>query len=236
MKLLRRISTIDPSETFKFSQYKWWNEKNALHPFADLRIEYIKKRLGVSNFSGLKILDIGCGGGIMTERLGRLGGEVLGIDPSQEAINTALDHLPSNLKSRVSFKNCEIPEVDGKYDIVLASEVIEHVNDPQQFLKDLSEKVNDSGSVFITTVSRNIESWVLGILISEYVLGIVEPGTHKWEKFINPEELSSFCKASGLEIADQQGWILNLCSFKASFTSHERLGYLAHCLKTSKNF
>ena len=231
MKLIRRLSTVDPSESVKFAQYKWWNPRTALHPFSDIRIEYMKNRLGLKSFNGLRILDIGCGGGIMTERLARLGGQVTGIDPSQEAIDVAEAHLPRVLRSRVQYQNCEVTDVKDTFDVVIASEVIEHVTDPRQFVSEVTEKVADNGSLFMTTVSRTMESWVLGIVVSEYVLGIVEPGTHQWEKFVNPEELTEMCRDAGIEVMDRQGWILNPVSFKASFTNYEKLGYLFHCLK-----
>lgn len=232
MNLLRRFSNVDPAETLKFSLYKWWSPRNALHPFSDLRIQYIKNRLGLQTFSGLNILDIGCGGGLMTERFARLGGNVTGIDPTDEAIITAKNHLPSVLKGKVKYLQCEVSEITEKYDIVIASEVIEHVNDPKKFVSEIAEKVSENGSIFITTVSRTSESWILGILISEYVLGIVEPGTHQWEKFINPDELRLMCQDNGLEVMDRQGWVLNPVNFKASFTDYEKIGYLFHCLKS----
>ena len=115
----------------------------------------------------------------MTERFARLGADVTGIDPTQEAIDVATNHLPSALKARVNYKKCEVADINEKFDIVLASEVIEHVTDPKVFMKEISCKANDEGNVFITTVNRTTQSWVLGIIVSEYILGIVEPGTHQ---------------------------------------------------------
>lgn len=231
-RLVQRFaSTVDPAEMQRFAVYKWWNPNNVLHPFSDLRAEYIKTRLQVQNFKGLRILDVGCGGGIMSERLGRLGASIVGIDPSQEAINVASLHLPKVLKENVEYRNCELSAVDEKFDVVLASEVIEHVTDPQVFLNDLSGKVKDNGAVFLTTVSKTPESWLLGIVASEYVLKIVDPGTHQWEKFISPEDLTRMCNLSGLEVHHSNGWFVDFLKFRAFFTSYSRLGYLFHCTK-----
>ena len=167
----------------------------------------------------------------MTERLGRLGATVTGIDPTQEAINTASLHLPSNLKKNVNYIKCELSDVNETYDVVLASEVIEHVNNPGVFIKEVSEKINKEGSAFITTISRNVESWLFGIVLSENLLRIVEPGTHQWDKFINPDELIRMCTDNGLEVMDQQGWMLDIFRFKTFLTSYDRIGYLVHCLK-----
>eukprot|EP00358_Blepharisma_japonicum_P001031 CAMPEP_0202947484 /NCGR_PEP_ID=MMETSP1395-20130829/11648_1 /ASSEMBLY_ACC=CAM_ASM_000871 /TAXON_ID=5961 /ORGANISM="Blepharisma japonicum, Strain Stock R1072" /LENGTH=128 /DNA_ID=CAMNT_0049648785 /DNA_START=186 /DNA_END=569 /DNA_ORIENTATION=- len=128
----------------------------------------------------MKILDVGCGGGLVTERLARLGGTVVGIDPTPEAIDVAQDHLPTHLKDKVQYKNCEVVEVEGTYDLVIASEVLEHVNSPDVFLKQVADRAIPGGSVILTTVNRTIESYLLAIYAAENVLGIVEPGTHNW--------------------------------------------------------
>jgi polyprenyldihydroxybenzoate methyltransferase / 3-demethylubiquinol 3-O-methyltransferase len=232
MKLFRLFSTVDPAETSRFASYDWWSQKNVLHPFSDLRVEFMQTSLKKTRFSGLSLLDVGCGGGIMSERLGRLGGSVLGIDPTSEAISVAQDHLPHSLSSKVRYLNCELDQVPETFDVVLASEVIEHVVDPERFLTDAASRVKENGSLFITTVNRTPEAWLLGIILSEYVLRIVEPGTHQWEKFIAPEEVARIGKKAGLHMQSCKGWFLDYFRFKAFFTDCDRLGYLMHFTKT----
>ena len=228
----RRFSTVDPKETTRFSTYKWWNPKNALHPFTDVRVSYLKKMLNlkeVKPFENMRILDIGCGGGLISERLGRLGGRVLGIDPTPEAIEVAKAHLPPYLRSRVEYENIELSQVNGTFDLVIASEVIEHVLNPGQFLKDISERAESN--VFISTVNRTPEAYWVGIWAAENVLGIVEPGTHDFSKFLTPEELKNYCQEANLEVVDLKGWFLDYLRFKAFEVDTLRIGYMAHCTK-----
>lgn len=235
-KSLRRFTTVDPKEQIIFSGYKWWNSDNALHPYTDVRIKFIKDHLGLEGakpFTNVRVLDVGCGGGIVSERLGRLGATVLGVDPTPEAIEAANEHLPSYLREKVKYRNCEVSQVEGTFDLVVASEVIEHVSDPKEFLKQVSLRASPGGSVFLSTVNRTIESWLLAIIAAENIIGIVEPGTHSWDKFITPEELDQMCRDSNLDIKDTKGWFLDIMNFKALEVDNNRIGYMCHCIKDS---
>ncbi|KAJ0065915.1 hypothetical protein NL108_000160, partial [Boleophthalmus pectinirostris] len=155
--------------------------------------------------AGLKILDVGCGGGLLTEPLGRLGASVLGIDPVEDSIGTAQLHssYDPDLRHRVRYRACSLEEltserpegaeageeVVGQFDAVVASEVVEHLADLETFAYCCSLVLKPGGSLLITTLNKTNLSWLLGILVAENVLRIVPQGTHEWEKFISPEEL-----------------------------------------------
>ena len=231
MRLRRLFTTVDPKETLRFAEYKWWSSSNVLHPFSDLRVQFIKEQTSSNTLNGFEILDVGCGGGLLTERMARLGGRVVAIDPTTEAIEVAKSHLPKYLTDRVAYQNCDLTSVSQSFDIVVASEVIEHVSDSKLFITQLSEKIKPGGHLFLTSVSKTWEAWFLGIFVSEQILRIVEPGTHQWEKFINPSDLIKDCEASQLQFIHKKGWFVDLLKYQTFFTDYDRLGYLLHFIK-----
>ncbi|XP_046670864.1 ubiquinone biosynthesis O-methyltransferase-like isoform X2 [Homalodisca vitripennis] len=191
---------------------EWWDPQGsmkALHAMNDLRIPFIKnglvnshrlKALEVKNkvkfLEGIKILDIGCGGGILTEALARLGGSVTGIDPSEQLIAVARAHTlsqPNATPPSYTATTVEeyAPSVMAQYDVAVASEVIEHVPDKDSFLAATVATLKLGGSVFLTTPNRTLFSWLGGIVMAENVLNIVPKGTHNYSKFIKPAELSA---------------------------------------------
>ncbi|KAF5896974.1 ubiquinone biosynthesis O-methyltransferase, mitochondrial, partial [Clarias magur] len=203
-------STLDPDEVRKFQVLadKWWDTRGEfalLHAMNELRVPFIRDNL-LSVYSGgeigrplagLKILDVGCGGGLLTEPLGRLGAEVLGVDPVEVSVRTAELHssLDPALKGRVRYRSCtleELTEEEGNeeaFDAIVASEVLEHLADLDTFVHCCYRILKPGGSVFATTISRTQLSYILGIIMAEQVLRIVPRGTHEWDKFITPVEL-----------------------------------------------
>ena len=176
----------------------------ALHSFNPLRIKLIRDGLANTGhqeikpskpLTGLNILDVGCGGGILSEPLARIGATVTGIDASKELISLANDHLKLDvsLSNNLKYINTTIEdytkELKEKYHVVVASEILEHVIDHELFLKSCSEALLPNGSLFITTLNKNIVSWLGGIVAAEYVLRLLPLGTHDWNKFISPEEV-----------------------------------------------
>ena len=230
--LIRRLfSSVDPKETLRFSSLKWWSPANPLHTFSDLRIKYIMNQVHLSNLNGLKVLDVGCGGGLMCERLAQQGADVTGVDPTENAIQIAQSHLPDDLKDKVKYVLGEVTDINDKFDLILSSEVIEHVNDPEEFLIEIVNRLKPRGDLFLSTLNKTFESWFCGILWAEHILGTIDPGTHTWSKFIPPEVLKKSCEKNKLEVWDVQGWVLDPINVKAYFADYTRIGYLMHCRK-----
>ena len=204
-------NTIDQKEIEQFSliSNKWWDQKGpfaALHKMSNVRIQFIlrnakrlinKKQTDTKPLNGLTCLDVGCGGGILSEPLKRLGAIVTGIDASDKAIVIAKDHA---LKSRldITYKctstsdliKAQNKNVFNKFDIVISSEIIEHVKDRQKFLFDISELSRFGGLVIFTTINKSILGVVVGKYIAENVLGVLPKGTHNYKKFISPNDLA----------------------------------------------
>jgi len=199
-------STIDSSEIAKFTAMadEWWDEKGKfrpLHLLNPIRIGYVREKaiayFGLPDnllpFKGLKILDIGCGGGLLSEPKARLGGEVTGIDAGEKNINIAKAHLAKSAVS-VDYRNITIEELaktGEKFDIILNMEVIEHVADVSLFLKSCAEVLKPNGLMFIATINRTAKAFATAIIGAEYVLRLLPRGTHDWKKFLKPSEINS---------------------------------------------
>lgn len=218
--------TVDPEEIERFSRIaeEWWDEKGKfrpLHHINPLRLGYIRDQacahLGRNpekrdSFSGLKLLDIGCGGGLLCEPLTRLGAKVTGIDASQKNIAVASLHAEkmgleieyvATTPEAMTAKNSET------FDIVLALEVIEHVADVTAFLHACSAVVKPGGLLFISTLNRTIKSYALAIVGAEYVLRWLPRGTHSWQKFLKPSELCSAVRKEGINIVHMTGLVFD---------------------------
>jgi 2-polyprenyl-6-hydroxyphenyl methylase/3-demethylubiquinone-9 3-methyltransferase len=183
-------------EHFSKDSARWWDESGPfkpLHALNPVRLGYIKEHicahfskesLSLTPFTGLKILDIGCGGGLVCEPLARLGATVSGADADQQAIDVAKEHaVQSGLE--IEYLNKPAEEIKTKFDVVLALEIIEHVEDPSAFVASVSNLVKANGLVIFSTLNRTAKSYALGILAAEYLLQWVPHGTHSWKKFVN---------------------------------------------------
>jgi 2-polyprenyl-6-hydroxyphenyl methylase/3-demethylubiquinone-9 3-methyltransferase len=218
-------AALDPAEVEKFSQLaaEWWNPAGkfaVLHKFNPVRLGYIREqvtaRLRRDPFeprplSGLRLLDVGCGGGLLCEPMARLGAAVTGIDPSERNIATASVHAEEmglSIDYRVATAE-DTRAAGATFDVVLAMEVIEHVPSPVNFVSTCAELLKPGGLLFIATLNRTLKSFGLAIIGAEYVLGWLPKGTHQWEKFITPEELENWLLASNLEIRDRTGVAYN---------------------------
>ena len=219
-------TTIDPLEKEKFSKMaeEWWDPTGkfkALHKFNPKRIEFIRDKLvehfsiesDLENpFSNLDILDIGCGGGLLSEPMSRLGANVTGIDIVDKNINVAKTHSEEqNLE--IDYKITTAEELalgKKKFDVILNMEVIEHVADLNLFIESCEKLLKKNGLLFFATLNRNILSFGLAIVGAEYILGWLPKGTHNWKKFITPEELKIIFRSSGLNITDIMGMKLSL--------------------------
>uniref|UniRef100_A0A8C6V3U7 Ubiquinone biosynthesis O-methyltransferase, mitochondrial n=1 Tax=Neogobius melanostomus TaxID=47308 RepID=A0A8C6V3U7_9GOBI len=261
---LRSISqtTVDPDELRRFQSLanKWWDEQGefaALHAMNDLRVPFIRDNLlnvhrghqTGKPLAGLKILDVGCGGGLLTEPLGRLGASVLGIDPVVESIGTAQLHssYDPDLRHKVSYRACSLEELNsdgpegaetavegaGQFDAIVASEVVEHLADLETFAYCCSLVLRPGGSLFITTLNKTNLSWLLGIVVAENVLRIVPAGTHEWEKFIIPEDLERLLESNGFSVQSVKGMLYNPVTGAWSWTNSTAINYALHAVKLS---
>ena len=216
-------NTIDKKEIEKFSKIaeEWWNPTGKfkpLHKFNPIRIKYIKNNL-IYDFSlknkkkplnGLKILDIGCGGGLLSEPLARLGAKVTGIDAIKRNIEIAKHHLK---KSKLDIKYYNFsPEkfvTKNKYDVILNMEIVEHVDNVDIFIKQSSKFLKKSGIMFIATLNQTLKSYIVAIIGAEYILKWLPIGTHDWQKFVKPDELIKICKKNSLSIKKIDGISFN---------------------------
>jgi 2-polyprenyl-6-hydroxyphenyl methylase/3-demethylubiquinone-9 3-methyltransferase len=198
------LNTQDQAELnhFKTLSETWWDEEGPfriLHAITPFRVAFIKEK--VEFLKGLRILDVGCGGGLLCEPLARLGADVVGIDPVKENIEVAQSHakeMDLNI-TYLPYAIEDLPSDFTSFDIIVASEIIEHVNDPKGFLKACVERLSPQGCLVMTTFNKTLKSYLLGVLIAEHVLGWAPRGTHSWEKFIPPEDLTKQLLALGLE-------------------------------------
>jgi 2-polyprenyl-6-hydroxyphenyl methylase / 3-demethylubiquinone-9 3-methyltransferase len=213
--------SLDPAEVEKFSKLaaEWWNPKGkfgVLHVFNPVRLAWIKEQVcGRLNldpfdrqpFKGLRILDIGCGGGLLCEPMARLGATILGVDPSQSNINTATIHaLEQDLDIDYRAATAEdLAANSEKFDVILNMEVIEHVADPQAFVATCAAMLKPGGLIFVATLNRTLKSFALAIVGAEYVLGWLPRGTHHWEKFIKPQELHHWLSANSVTVKSECG-------------------------------
>ena len=223
---MSNTADIREIEQFSLLSNRWWDKSgpfSALHKMSNARIEFIKNNANriVNNektetkfLDGLECLDIGCGGGILSERLSRLGARVTGIDASESSINVAKQH---SIKSRLEINYRCITTTDllknekekfsNKFDIVIASEVIEHVNERKVFLSDISKLCRSGGLVVFTTINKSFLGIILGKFFAENILNVVPKNTHNPEKFISPQELSSEAQEHNIILDNFVGFI-----------------------------
>jgi 2-polyprenyl-6-hydroxyphenyl methylase / 3-demethylubiquinone-9 3-methyltransferase len=217
--------SLDPAEVEKFSKIaaEWWNPTGkfaVLHVFNPVRLAYIKEQVTARfardpferrPFQGLRFLDIGCGGGLLTEPMARLGAEITGIDPSARNISTASVHSQEQ-ELAIDYRAMtaeELAQQGESFDVILNMEVIEHVADPKAFVETCASLLKPGGLIFIATLNRTLKSFGLAIIGAEYILGWLPRGTHQWEKFVTPDELASWLAVNGLKQLDRTGVTYN---------------------------
>ncbi|KAM6278898.1 ubiquinone biosynthesis O-methyltransferase, mitochondrial isoform 2-T5 [Porphyrio hochstetteri] len=244
-------SSVDPKEMKKFQllAQKWWDEDgeySALHSMNDIRVPFIRDTLlsMSSNYSlgsplsGVKILDVGCGGGLLSEPLGRLGASVTGIDPLEDNIRTAERHKSFDpvLAKRIQYKCSSLEEIVEEsmetFDVIVASEVVEHVADLEMFIKCCFQLLKPEGSLFITTINKTQLSYILGIVVAEKIVGIVPEGTHEWEKFVPPEELEHLLESNGFSVKAVNGMLYNPLSGSWSWMENTSINYAMHAVRS----
>tara|TARA_Y100000741_G_scaffold361988_1_gene346937 strand:- start:757 stop:1485 length:729 start_codon:yes stop_codon:yes gene_type:complete len=234
-------NTIDKKEIEKFSKIaeEWWNPTGKfkpLHKFNPIRIKYIKDNL-IKDFNlknkkkplqGLNLLDIGCGGGLLSEPLSRLGAKVTGIDPIKRNIEVARHHLK---KSKLNIKYYNVsPEKFkpiNKYDVILNMEIIEHVENVDFFIKQSSRLLKKSGIMFVATLNQTLKSYLFAIVGAEYILKWLPIGTHDWQKFIKPDQLIKICKKNSLNLKNVDGISFNPIFDKWNISIDKSVNYIA---------
>ena len=241
-----KTNTINKKEIEKFSRIaeEWWDPEGKfkpLHKFNPVRISYIKDKvissLKLKNKSNkplqkVKILDIGCGGGLLSEPMSRLGADVTGIDASDKNINVARLHAKkNNLKIKYICSSPENLDVKNKFDVILNMEIIEHVEDVEFFLKSCSNLLKKNGLMFVATLNKTLKSYLFAIIGAEYVLKWLPIGTHEWEKFIKPEELISILEKNNLKLDKIDGMNFNLINNKWSVSNDKSVNYIAKFIK-----
>ena len=238
--------TINKKEIDKFSKLadEWWDPEGKfkpLHKFNPVRLRYIKdtitKKFGNKSeklpLKDIKILDIGCGGGLLSEPLSRLGATVTGIDASDRNIKIAKMHLK---KSKLDINYyCSSPEkfvAKEKFDVVLNMEIVEHVDNVDFFLLKSSELLKKDGLMFIATLNKTLKSYVFAIIGAEYILKWLPIGTHDWNKFLKPEDLINICKNNSLNLNNLIGVKFDILKNELIVSNDKSINYLAQFSKT----
>jgi 2-polyprenyl-6-hydroxyphenyl methylase/3-demethylubiquinone-9 3-methyltransferase len=234
--------TVDEDEVARFSRLsgQWWDTRGpmaALHKFNPVRLAYIRdhsaahfgrdpKRL--DSLAGLRILDIGCGGGILSEPLARLGAAMVGADPSERNIVVARQHAARS-GVEIDYRSTAaeaLANAGEAFDVVLAMEVVEHVADVGLFVDAVAAMVKPGGLMFVATLNRTMKSFALAIVGAEYILRWLPRGTHQWDKFVTPNELEIAIERSGLHIADETGVIYNLLADRWQLSTDMDVNYM----------
>src|SRR5690348_285461 len=241
--------TIDDDEVAHFARLagRWWDPRGpwaTLHRFNPVRLAYIRDRAAahfdrdparLDSLKGLRILDIGCGGGILCEPLARLGAGMVGIDPVADSIAAAQHHageagLAIDYRCTTSEALAETGEV---FDVVLAMEVVEHVADFNLFIGEAAALVKPGGLMFVATINRTMKSFALLIVGAEYILRWIPRGTHQWDKFITPDELEIAIERSGLSVIGETGVIYNLLADRFQLSTDTDANYMVVAVHTA---
>ena len=235
------MSTINKKEIEKFSKIanEWWNPEGKfmpLHKFNPIRIKYIKDNI-IKNFKinsktfplkNLNILDIGCGGGLLSEPICRLGANVTAIDASLKNIKVAKYHSKKN-KLNIDYM-CSSPDklkIKKKFDVVLNMEIVEHVEDINLFLKKSSQLLKKNGLMFVATLNKTLKSYIFAIVGAEYILRWLPIGTHDWDKFVTPHNLIQFSKKNNLKLDKLDGIKFNLFADKWQISEDKSINYIS---------
>jgi 2-polyprenyl-6-hydroxyphenyl methylase/3-demethylubiquinone-9 3-methyltransferase len=205
----------DPAELAKFSElaHRWWDpesEFRPLHQINPLRLDWIQSHLPLA---GKRVLDVGCGGGILSDSMARKGAQVLGIDLASKALRVAQLHALEAQTANVEYREIAVEalavEQPGTFDAVTCMEMLEHVPDPGSVVRACSQLVKPGGWVFFSTINRNPKSFLFAIVGAEYVLNLLPRGTHEYLKFIRPSELAAYARGAGLQLVHTRGMEYN---------------------------
>ncbi len=231
---MARLSNVDQGEVGKFDQLasRWWDPKSEfrpLHEINPLRLEWVNK---LAPLAGKKVIDIGCGGGILSESMAALGADVTGIDMAPTPLQVAKLHLKET-GLQVDYQQITAEhmaeEHAGEFDVVTCMEMLEHVPDPASVVKACAQLVKPGGMVFLSTINRNPKSFAMAIVGAEYILKLLPKGTHEYAKFIRPSELANWCRSAGLETGDMTGIHYNPLTQRYTLGPGVDVNYLLSC-------
>ena len=231
------IKNLDHDEVNKFDELaaKWWDkdgEFRPLHQINPLRVDFIEER---SSMKDKKVLDVGCGGGILAEALSELGANVTGIDASENTIGVAKSHSRS-IASDVIYIQNTIEEFisshpNEKFDVITCLEMLEHVPSPNEIIKSCSNLLKDDGNIFFSTINRNPRSYLFAVIGAEYILNLLPKGTHDYEKFIKPSELAKWIREAGLNSKETIGLSYNPITGNYWLGKDIQVNYMVHAKK-----
>jgi len=239
------MNSINKKEIEKFSRIaeEWWNPNGKfkpLHNFNPIRIKYIKDNI-IKDFNikfsdkplkNIKILDIGCGGGLLSEPMCRLGASVVGIDASKKNIDVAKFHAKKN-KLKIDYKvaSPETLKTQVKFDIILNMEIVEHVEDISFFIKESSKLLKKNGLMFVATLNKTLKSYAFAIIGAEYILKWLPIGTHDWEKFVKPDDLIKISKKNNLRFKKLDGMKFNILDESWKISDDTSVNYIVKLIK-----
>ncbi|HCV20649.1 MAG TPA: bifunctional 3-demethylubiquinol 3-O-methyltransferase/2-polyprenyl-6-hydroxyphenol methylase [Gammaproteobacteria bacterium] len=227
------MDNIDPTEVAKFESLaaRWWDphsEFRTLHQINPLRLEYIAQR---ATLEGARVVDVGCGGGILSEALWTRGAQVTGLDAGQAPIAVAKLHAKES-GARINYQSTTAEsladELPGGFDLVTCMELLEHVPDPATTVTACAKLLRPGGQAFFSTINRNAKSWLLAIVGGEYLLNLLPRGTHHYEKLIRPSELDAWARQTGLQLTEMIGMHYNPVSRSYRLGPGVEVNYIAH--------
>ena len=229
---MNQTVNADPAELAKFSDlaHRWWDpesEFRPLHQINPLRLEWIN---GLSPLQGQRVLDVGCGGGILADAMARKGAQVTGIDLSTKALRVAQLHALEAQTPHIEYREVSVEtlaqEQPGSFDTVTCMEMLEHVPDPDSVVRACAALVKPGGWVFFSTINRNLKSFLFAIVGAEYVLNMLPRGTHEYAKFIRPSELAASCRAAELDLLHTRGLEYNPITQRYWLSADTSVNYL----------
>tara|TARA_Y100000766_G_scaffold122078_1_gene104806 strand:+ start:1077 stop:1787 length:711 start_codon:yes stop_codon:yes gene_type:complete len=231
------IKNLDHDEVNKFDELaaKWWDlegEFKPLHQINPLRVGFIEER---ASLAGKKVLDVGCGGGILSEALSKLGADVTGIDASENTIGVAVSHSKS-IDSKVKYIQNTIEEFvssnpDESFDVITCLEMLEHVPSPGEIIKICSGMLKQNGDIFFSTINRNPRSYLFAVIGAEYILNLLPKGTHDYDKFIKPSELAKWTREANLKTLETTGLSYNPITDNYWLGKDIQVNYMVHARK-----
>jgi len=230
------VENVDQHELAKFALLAddWWDEGGQCKPLHDLnpcRLDFIAAR---APLAGARVLDVGCGGGILSEALAAAGAVVTGIDANPEIIEVARVHAARTGATNLEYECTSIEDLDRPnlepYDIITCMELLEHVPEPAAMVSECAARLAPQGHAFFSTINRTAKAYLGAVIGAEYILRLLPRGTHDFRRFIRPSELARWCRAARLEVREVRGMSYNPISGHATLRSDRSVNYLAHCV------